>query len=853
MKKKRKILAMVCVAVASMTAGCGRGATVRTSEQYGEQKTAVEDTNWMPADTKQVTLQNEVLQLQMDVDTTHFTLTDQSHSTTYYSAVCEPLEGAQSDWSQKTQSELLAYYYDENGQKQEMNSTEHSVAFQTHEVYTNGMAIKVAYKLQLAATPPFVPQVLNEELYQKITDKLDFTTMFKMKLMYKFYDTDNVTTEAKEIRQKYEYAKDHAVYILNSNLNDSDRNALNQYMEMASYTQEQYRKDLEDMKITLEEDIPMQFVVPVVYSLNEEGFDVRILSEQIESSSEDYNLQSVAVLPYFNCGVVQDEDGFMLLPDGSGTVMKLDQIDNAGYSQKIYGKDMACENQLTAVNTQNAAMPLWGYSSHSGSWMSYIGGSSEMAKVYAYRAGNTEYCAHGYTEFELYSTDSFTMRKSTVALAVFSKNISVEQPYVKYILLEKQAGLTEMADWYRSYLQAEDRLQAGKENSGEHLYLEFTGYITEQASFMGISYEKKVILSTIEDIKKAVQSLYADGIETISVRLTGYGQNGGKYHGIVDGFSLESKVGTKEELVELAELLTEHGGGLYLEDDFFYVYRDTILDGFSSTSDSVRRMDKTLADISDADLVTGETDSGLHVRYLVSPKLYEGLAEKFRTGLTKKIGDSVSVSVADAGKFLVSDFSTKDEFDRVQTKSVLQKSMEVVKGSKDLMTDVGNEYVLGYAEHILNMPLTGSNFSAEDYSIPFYQLVLHGNLNYAGEAMNITKNQKKLQFDTLLSGASLFYSCVTDKEALESLEGDQSLYPVAFEVAKSEILSFYEMHTELYNLRAGKEVEEFSVEADGVYLISYKDGVSVVFNGHDSQTEWNGQMIEEKNYLIVRK
>lgn len=853
MKKKRKILAMVCVAVAGMTAGCGQSAMVRTSEQYSVSKIAAEDADWVLADTKQLTLQNETLRLQMDVDTTHFILTDLNQGTTYYSSVNEPLEGAQSEWSQKAQSELLAYYYDENGQKQEMNSTEHSVAFQTHEVYTNGTAIKVVYKLQLAQAPPFVPQVLSEEMYQKITSQLDSTTMFKMKLMYKFWDTENVTTEAKEIRQKYAYAKKHSVYVLNSNLSDSDRNALSQYMETASYTQEQYQKDLATMEITLEEDIPMQFVVPVVYSLNEDGFDVRILSEQIESSSEDYELQSVALLPYFNCGVVQDENGFMLLPDGSGSIMKLNQVDNAGYSQKIYGKDMACENQLTAVNTQNATMPLWGYSSQNGSFIAYIAGSAEMAKVYAYRAGNTEYCAHGYTEFELYSTDSFTMRKSTVALAVFSKDMCVEQPYVKYILLEKQADITKMADWYRSYLQSEGRLQTEQDNTGEHLYLEFTGYITQQASFMGISYEKKVILSTLQDIKKAVESLYAEGIETISVRLTGYGQNGGKYHGIADGFSLDSKIGTKEELAELAKLLTEHGGGLYLEDDFFYVYKDTMLDGFSSTSDSVRRLDKTLAHISDADLVSGETDSGIHVRYLVSPKLYEGLAESFRTELTKEVGNGVSVSVADAGKFLVSDFSTKDEFDRVQTRNALQKSMEAAKGTTDLITDVGNAYVLGYAEHILNMPLTDSNFSAEDYSIPFYQLVLHGNLNYAGEALNLAKNQKKLQFDTLLSGASLLYSCVTDKEALESLEGDQVLYPVAFEVAKSEILSFYEEHAELYKLRAGKEVKEFSVEVDGVYRVTYEGGVIVVFNEHDNQVEWNGQMIEAKSYIIERK
>ena len=153
----------------------------------------------------------------------------------------------------------------------------------------------------------------------------------------------------------------------------------------------------------------------------------------------------------------------------------------------------------------------------------------------------------------------------------------------------------------------------------------------------------------------------------------------------------------------------------------------------------------------------------------------------------------------------------------------------------------------------MNMALSDSNFSAENFSVPFYQLVLHGNLNYAGEAWNLSRNQEKTKFVSLLTGANPYYSCVTDKKALESLQSDQDLYPTAFEVVREEIESIYAENKELYSLRAGEEVSGFEILQDGLYQVTYQNGVSVIFNEQKNAAEWDGQKIEAKSYSIVRK
>lgn len=846
MQRKNRLYVLCAISIClGLLTGCGDGKKEMSSSQYVEKTASAKDTDWTKVESGAVVLENEKIRFSLDSETTHFVVEEKGSQNKYYSSVNQPLEDAVMELNEKAQSEIYLSYYDEQSQKLEMNSMQHSVAFQNYRVLTDGERVRVYYTLQLKANPPFVPPVLDENLYQKVTEKLDSTTKFKVKLMYKVYEPDSTTVEAKEAQSKYPYGKEHRIYVLNSKLSDTDRTALSKYIETAGYTQEEYLKDIADMNFQLEEEVSMYFTVPVEYAVTENGFEVKVLSDLIESGSKDYHIQSISVLPYFNCGVVSDSEGYMLLPDGSGSIMNINQCDNAGYTQKLYGLDLACENQETSVLMKNAAMPLFGYSSGGGSFLSFVEGAAPMAKVNAYRAGNTEYLAHAYTEFELYSTDSFTMRKSNVPLAVFTENIVSEQPCVKYHLLKEHAEIMDMASVYRKKLIEEGKLATNEEAGGMNLYLEFTGYIEQEATFLGVSYNKKIVLSTIKEIKKSVEALYADGIEHIYVRLTGYSKNGGKYHGLSNGFSLESKVGTKEELVELAELLEAHGGGLFLEEDFVSVYKDTKFDNFSSTSDVLRRLDKTLADVSDSDMVTGKTDKKVHIRYLVSPKLYESLAKEFA-----KEADVAYISFGEAGKTLVSDFNSKNEYDRIATAKAMEKTMRILQKNGQFMTDVGNEYSLPYTTHFLNMALTDSNFEAEDFSIPFYQLVLFGYKNYAGEALNMAANQEKIGFASLMSGANLYYSCVTDRKALESLKGDQDLYPTTFEVAAREIRDFYEKHQELYGVREGKTVTGFEILSNGLYQITYDNEVQVVFNETKLPIELEGQIIEAQNYMI---
>ena len=841
-KLKKFILFAACAALMISLAGCG-SLEEHSSKEYAPGEANENSETWKSVEGGLITLEQGNLKLVFDTATTHFKVLDEKNEAEYDSSVLEEHPEAKMQINEKVQSELLVTYYDENSQKQEMNSTEHSVNFQTYEVKTSGNKIRVNYTLQKKAAPPFVPKVLSEEMFGKITEKLDSTNMFKFKLMYKFYPAGSQTTEAKEIQGKYAYAKDHSVYVLGGNTTDADKTVLNRYMEEADYTQEQYLTDLAALNIDVEDDeLPMNFTVPVEYELSSDGFCVTVVSDEIETVNGECQLQAVSVLPYFNSRVMTDENGFLLLPDGSGAVMKLDKADNIGYAQILYGEDQTCDEQLSSVIRKNAVMPLMGYSTQNGSFITYVEGASQMATMYAYRAGETEYCPHLYAEFALHAKDSFTMRKSTIALAVFSKEVCAERPKLQYVLLPKEAKLEDMAKWYRSYLQTSGKLSESQNQEAPQLYLEFTGYITQEASFMGVSYEEKIVLSTLAEIQKSVEKLLNEGITNIHVRLKGYDKKGGLYHSMTDGFSLDPKVGAMDELRSLAEVLYRNGGGLYLEDDLQVVYKDHAFDGFSSTKDTVRRLDKTLADVSDFDIVTADTKKGINVRYLVAPKLYQSLAEKFKTEINSESGDQkLYISCAGLGSSLFSDFNTKDEYDRVEASNAIRKSIEILKGQGQLMTDVGNEYALANADHILNMSLAASNLAAENYSVPFYQMVLQGEVSYAGGALNQARDMELEKIQTLISGAVPYYTCVTNGEALRELKGEQKLYPTAFDNLYESMVDFVKENQALSELKAGTGIKTFEITQEGKLRTVYENEAEVLFD------------TDAKDYVITRK
>jgi len=494
---------------------------------------------------------------------------------------------------------------------------------------------------------------------------------------------------------------------------------------------------------------------------------------------------------------------------------------------------------------------VFGLSSEKGSFFSFVESGDEFAYIKAARHGKTNRCPHIYSEFSVRAVDDYETRKSRENLSILSKDVISVNPIVNYVLTEPKTNALSMADMYRDYLIENSLIRENKNAAKTNVYLEFTGYVTVETTFLGIPYEKKIVLSKLSSVIDSVNRLIDKGVKNIYIRLSSF-SNGGKYHSLENSFDIYSDVGTVEELKELSKILKANGGALYLENDVFEVYKDTSFDGFRSSADAIRRLDRTQCYINDRDIVSLQSKTANNTRYLISPAKYPVFAEDFITSFNKSFNNTdIFISSKNIGKYLFSDFSVENYSDRAVSKVNVLKTADKYSKSGSFMTDCGNMYSLKSAEHILSVPLRHSNYKAEALSIPFYEAATYGCVSLASEAINISDNPEQTQLQALITGVNPYWSLITETNDISMLNSFQELIPTDFKDSFDEIISFTEDNKQLYQLHRSSKLKSVTLEQNGLIIIEFENAKSVVFNTTEKSIIVNQEDLAAGKYIIL--
>ena len=104
----------------------------------------------------------------------------------------------------------------------------------------------------------------------------------------------------------------------------------------------------DDIKVTLE------------YELSNSYLSVKVPKKGISESGEN-RLLEISVLPYFGCGSF-DDNGTILLPDGCGTVIEMNNGKSSGSAihERIYGDDVVASPDRLVTERKNMQFPVFG-------------------------------------------------------------------------------------------------------------------------------------------------------------------------------------------------------------------------------------------------------------------------------------------------------------------------------------------------------------------------------------------------------------------------------------------------------------------------------------------------------------
>ncbi len=598
--------------------------------------------------------------------------------------------------------------------------------------------------------------------------------------------------------------------------------------------------------------------VPVYFVLEDDYLDVYIKTNEIkekagykegvspeESTTKVMILTEIALCPYFGAAT-PEESGYMLIPDGSGAVINLNnnkgQYNN--YSAYIYGDDLAHVTSLMPDETEQTYLPVMAMVKENNGLVMIATEGDTFAKANAAVAGNKadqagyNYC---YFSFVLRSNDAYKMAGDNSSIMMFQRGdgkIGVEKIAVRYYPItsdEETVSYTEIADTYRNYLIEEKGLKKQTTANDAPLFIDYYGGTLKSKSILGIPVDIKTSYTSFSEAEEITGKLIELGVEDMVVNYNDF-TNDSMTSKIDVAKSPASCLGGKRAFNSFMDYCKENGIEFYGS-----ITGTTFMsngNGFNTLFNVAYRVSKSYVRISDFDLAYGTPKEGVAAA-LLAPKSISKLAGKVVANI-EKLG-LPGIGLGDWSQKLWSDFSNNNYAVRDTTADyIIDYYKQVNETADNVIANAPNAYLLPYVTRVNNLTLQSSQFKVVDQDIPFVQMVLHGYVSYATEPINASAESRELFLKAIAAGSNIHYDFIYE-DPTEIVNTDYArLYYANYEGWLEDAAAQYKLANEILAPVSDSVITDYKVNGD-VITTTYENGTVTVVNLETGDIKVNGK------------
>lgn len=601
-----------------------------------------------------------------------------------------------------------------------------------------------------------------------------------------------------------------------------------------------------------------KITVPLYVRLNDTGFEVFTLENQIKEKSKKIHLSKVGILPYFNSGSIADE-GYMLVPDGSGSIINFNNGKNEGitsniakYNVPIYGPDTALSYDYASSGTYAAALPVYGIKNNDTSVVSVITEGDSAASIEAYTSGSKNTQNQVYPIFERYTSGAVTIgeRGDWTAREVQKYHLDNAQfsiAEVKYLLLEKDADYSDMAAAVREYMLDNGLLvkRQAEDLNNMTFFTNFIGGQYKKESVAGILVNKLKAFTSVDNINTILDEFEGVGIDNVVVSYEGYNKQDIRKSVYVTGISIPSGLGSVKKLSKLYDRLD---GKLYL--GYNPININSNGSGLKKNSSSAKSLGGRPIALYTYSVATGYAGAYSRGATALSALHYERMMSKYINNVNKtgtNFGVKIVIEKPHYTNFSRTGFISREGYS-IYMEDMLAKADE----NNSVMMQYPNYYQLKYTDYAEEVPLESSGYDITDYSVPFYHMVVSGSLSYTGSAINSEGDIKDSLMKTLETGSLLYYSFIYDNPYEVKDTWYQFLYGASYENGFEGAVAAYQEVTGVYKKLGSNVLRGHNVIAEGVSESIYENGNKILFNytRQDYTTE-QGIKIPADSYVVV--
>lgn len=732
-------------------------------------------------------------------------------------------------------AQFQLYYYDTNGNLKTMNSFTDSIKFNQTKVFSieNGIAVHYLVGDTTRGESDIPAQISNQRFTEVVLSKLNDSDAKELKGYYKYYKNDDMWA-----------------------IRPAGRNNVAQVIALfdkAGYTEEDLVVDNGQFGISSLLSKKATFEVVVEYLLEDGSLRVNIPTEQLVYS-EDFPLYQIKLLEDFMTAT-NEAEGYILLPDGSGSLIQFNQQISSRdtISIPIYGADGALKSANSGISAQTACLPVFGMKENNDGILAVIESGESCASIEAYRAGRNNDNYAVYPIFNVVNMDFIYLSGGdTLSTVPAFQNKLFDGDYsVRYLFLdEEKADYIGMADTYRNILLKSGKLQKLVETENVPIAIETIGGVIGYKSFLGVSYTGLTPATTYSQNIDILTFLSENGVKNIDLKISGWFNNGYR-HDYPSKIKLDGVLGGKKELQKLVKYCSENKIGLYPDVDLLTAYSSS--NGFWPVFDAARYLDATEAKVSELSLATKQEreEDGLKdpFRYIISPGKLSGLVDGFLKKYQKFSFDGISLRTM--GSELYSDYDREETYSRPTAQTIVTDQLSKIAAQvPNIMINKGNSYAIEYANKIVDVPVDHSSFMLTDCSVPFYQAVFHGYVEMFGPAMNFSDNITQSVLRSIEYGVGLQYQLIYQPSSfLKNTEYDL-LYCSNYLDLMPEISQNYQLVNEALQKVSTAEITDHRQLADNVFVTVYNNNIKVYVNYNSQAVQIEDVSINAQSFVV---
>lgn len=696
-----------------------------------------------------------------------------------------------------------------------------------------------------------------------IYDLGDYTNALGMIPWYMTYETFDALcaqlseSEAKDLGRYFSTESDISgvrMLIRVARTNPLSRARIQALLEKVNFTEEDCIAEMNAAGAEVVQTV--SFKIPLEYRLKDDYVEVNVPVCGIEEGG-GAAVYRIHVLPNFGAAGA-DESGYLVVPNGDGSLIHFNNGKTSvnDYSQYVYGIDLLASTYSVVESSNKASMALFGLSKENATVFATIEDGASLASLTASVSGKVNSYNNVYATFYVRGSETLTMFGTTgneaelpvVEDAPYNANLTV-----RYSFLDTEhTGYSGMARYYRERLINEGVLTPNTESDDLKFYYDVISGVEMTRFFLGKQYMSTYAMTTYEQAAQMAEQFRQAGITNQVMNLQGW-FNGGYYHDAAQYIRLPRKLGGKDELEALNQLLVDNGGILNVDVAFQKV--PVTSKYFDYQAESSKYYSGYVANFGQVNPATLRQTSGLGyeetIYDLISPKFLVRYTGAFAEKIEKY--DVSGISLRDLGSQLHSDKKRTNIIDREAALDVVLSQLALMESTdKNIMVNMANDYAWRYADDIINLPLCDNGYAVIDENIPLYEMIVHGCIDYCGEVYNLSSdaNERLRVLNMIEYGAAPHFVFTWQETSEMKYSGLNSKYSTTFALWADTAVAVYDEVNGVLGRVDDATITMHEVLADGVRKVSYSNGIIIYVNYTQSDITADGITIPALGYTV---